>query len=87
MFDRIHKVFGEKIYVRIKRGRQWTKRQRMAAGCVDQPINAQGITDSGFHHKPGVIDQVVSADDIWFYHCVCEGCGQAAAVGGLIWHD
>ena len=36
----------------------------MAAGGVDQIINAQGIAHSCLHHKPGIVNQVVSGNDI-----------------------
>lgn len=59
----------------------------MAVCGVDQLVNAQGITNASLYHKPGIIDQVISGDNIRFCHCICKIYGHAAAVGGLAWHN
>ena len=59
----------------------------MAAGSVDQFVNAQGIANPGLHHKTGIIDQVVGGNNIWFHHCFGKKCGHTVVVGGLAWHD
>lgn len=59
----------------------------MAACGVDQFVNAQGITNASLYHKPGIIDQVISRDNIRFCHCICKICSHAFAVGSLAWHD